>query len=122
MEKSFKAIAYDGRYLIMGFASNKRVADEKFLVPRALSMGNFSVCGVVLSYAPAQAVPMMKAHTGWNFASTAMGAEITKKLVDLYLAKKIRPIIGETVSFADVPQAFDDFAESRTVGRVVVVM
>ena len=120
MEKSFRAIAYDGRYLIMGFASNKKVADEKFLVPRALSMGNFSVCGVVLSYAPAQAVPMMKAHTGWNFAASAMGAEITAKLVDFYLAKKIRTVIGEVVPFTDVPRAFEDMAASKTTGRIVV--
>ena len=120
MEKSFRAIAYDGRYLIMGFASNKKVADEKFLVPRALSMGNFSVCGVVLSYAPAQAVPMMKAHTGWNFAASAVGAEITAKLVDLYLAKKIRTVIGEVVPFSKVPQAFEDMAASKTTGRIIV--
>jgi NADPH2:quinone reductase len=120
VEKSMRAIAYDGRYLIMGFASNKRVADEKFLVPRALSMGNFSVCGVVLSYAPDQAVGMMKQHTGWNFAGRSVGANITKKLVDLYLAKKIRTVIGEVVPFSEVPQAFEDVAASKTTGRIIV--
>ncbi|MDB5393220.1 MAG: alcohol dehydrogenase [Rhodospirillales bacterium] len=120
MEKSFRAIAYNGRYLMMGFASNKRVADEKFIVPRALSMGNFKLCGVLLSYAPEAAVPMMKAHTGWNFASSGKGADITRQLVDLYLKKKIRTVIGSVVDFADVPAAFEAMAASKTTGRIVV--
>ncbi len=31
---SLKCTSYNGRYLMMGFASNKRVADEAFVVPR----------------------------------------------------------------------------------------
>ena len=33
MEKSMQCTAYNGRYLMMGFASNKLVADEPFIVP-----------------------------------------------------------------------------------------
>jgi NADPH2:quinone reductase len=120
MPQSFKAIAYNGRYLMMGFASNKVVVDEKFLVPRALSMGNFDMCGVLLSYAADQAVPMMKAHTGWNFAPQSLGAKITKGVVDLYTAKKIKAIIGKTVDFSQVPEAFEAMAASQTTGRTVV--
>jgi NADPH2:quinone reductase len=120
MEKSFRSIAYNGRYLMMGFASNKKVADEKFIVPRSVSLGNFKLCGVLLSYAPDQAVPMMKAGMGWNFASTSMGAEINRQLVDLYLNKKIRAVIGSVVDFADVPAAFEAMAASKTTGRIVV--
>jgi NADPH2:quinone reductase len=120
MEKSFKAIAYNGRYLMMGFASNKVVVDEKFIVPRALSLGNFRLCGVLLSYAPDPGVPTMKAHTGWNFAPASLGAEITRNLVDLYRSRKIRTVIGQVVDFSEVPQAFEDMAASRTTGRIVV--
>jgi len=120
MQQSFKAIGYNGRYMMMGFASNKVVVDEKFLVPRQLSMGNFDMRGVLLSYAPDQAVAMMKAHTGWNFASHSKGTEITKGIVDLYAAKKIKAIIGSTVDFSQVPQAFEDMAASKTTGRTVV--
>jgi NADPH2:quinone reductase len=120
MEKSFRAIAYNGRYLMMGFASNKLVVDEKFIVPRTVSLGNFQLCGVLLSYAADQAVPMMKAHLGWNFASTSLGAEITRNLVDMVLAKTIKTVIGKVVDFADVPEAFEAMAASKTTGRIVV--
>ncbi|HXK23893.1 MAG TPA: zinc-binding dehydrogenase, partial [Myxococcota bacterium] len=51
-EKSMKCLAYDGRYLMMGFASDKRVADEKWIVPRRIALGNCKLCGVLLAYAP----------------------------------------------------------------------
>ena len=52
MEQSIKCIAYNGRYLMMGFASDKKYVDEKLIVPRAVAAGNFKLCGVLLSYAP----------------------------------------------------------------------
>ena len=50
MEKSMQCTAYNGRYLMMGFASNKVVADEPFIVPRRVALGNFKLCGVLLAY------------------------------------------------------------------------
>ena len=52
-EKSLGCTAYNGRYLMMGFASNKVVADEPFVVPRRLALGNLKLCGVLLAYAGA---------------------------------------------------------------------
>ena len=34
MEKSMSCLAYNGRYLMMGFASDKTVADERLVAPR----------------------------------------------------------------------------------------
>ncbi len=48
---SLKCTAYNGRYLMMGFASNKRVADEPFVVPRQVALANIKLCGVLLAYA-----------------------------------------------------------------------
>src|SRR5437870_339664 len=50
MEGSLKCTAYNGRYLMMGFASNKLVADEPFVVPRRVALGNLKLCGVLLNY------------------------------------------------------------------------
>src|SRR5215470_13348748 len=52
MEKSMSCLAYNGRYLMMGFASDKTVADEKLIVPRRVAVGNFKLCGVLLAYVP----------------------------------------------------------------------
>src|SRR3989442_1856531 len=45
MEKSMSCLAYNGRYLMMGFASDKAVADEKLIVPRRGASGNFQERG-----------------------------------------------------------------------------
>src|SRR5262245_39531175 len=39
-DSSLKCTAYNGRCLMMGFASNKRVADEAFVVPRQVALAN----------------------------------------------------------------------------------
>jgi NADPH2:quinone reductase len=119
-ERSVKAIAYNGRYLLMGFASDKKYVDEKFVVPRMLSAGNFKLCGVILSYAPPAVAQMMKKAMGWNFASDALGAKITREIVDLVLAKQIKPVIGRVVSFDDVPAAIQSMADRETVGRIII--
>jgi D-arabinose 1-dehydrogenase-like Zn-dependent alcohol dehydrogenase len=89
-------------------------------MPRQVSLGNFRLCGVLLSYAPDPAVPMMKARMGWNFASSSLGAEITRNLVEMYKAKKIHTVIGKMVDFSQVPQAFEEMAAAKTTGRIVV--
>ena len=50
MPASMNFLAYNGRYLMMGFASNKRVADEPFVVPRRIATANIHLCGVLWAY------------------------------------------------------------------------
>ncbi len=64
MEKSMNCLSYNGRYLMMGFASDKRFADEKLIVPRRVSVGNFKLCGVLMAYANEAIVPVMKQAMG----------------------------------------------------------
>jgi NADPH2:quinone reductase len=120
MAASIKCIAYNGRYLMMGFASDKKYVDEKLIVPRQISTGNFKLCGVLLSYAPPAIAQMMKKATGWNFASDALGARITKEIVDLVLAKRVKPVIGRVAGFEDLPAAIEALANRETVGRTIV--
>jgi NADPH:quinone reductase len=120
MAASIKCIAYNGRYLMMGFASDKKYVDEKLIVPRQISAGNFKLCGVLLSYAPPQVAQMMKKATGWNFASDALGARITNEIVDLVLAKRVKPVIGRVAAFEDLPAAIEALGNRATVGRTIV--
>ena len=120
MEQSIKCIAYNGRYLMMGFASDKKYVDEKLIVPRQISAGNFKLCGVLLAYAPPALAQMMKKGMGWNFASDALGARITREIVELVLAKQVKPVIGRVVAFEDLPAAIEAMANRETVGRTIV--
>ncbi|MEM9706105.1 MAG: sulfotransferase [Pseudomonadota bacterium] len=122
MEKSVRAIAYNGRYLMMGFASNKAVADEKFLTPRTASLGNFHFSGVMLAYAADPMASMLKRGMGWNFPSNRLGAKIQEEIVDLVLTQKIRPVVGATAPFEETPRAFEALASRKTTGRTVVLL
>jgi NADPH2:quinone reductase len=122
MEPSMKCTKYNGRYLMMGFASNKVVADEKWLVPRRIALGNFKLCGVLLAYQPPDAVEFLKTGMGWNFASDELGARIMRDVNELVLAQKIKPVVGRVVGFEEVPAAVHAMANRQTIGRTVVIL
>jgi NADPH2:quinone reductase len=119
MEKSMRCISYDGRYVMIGFASDKRYVDEKFIVPRRIAMGNFKLCGVLLSYADAATAKMMKRATGWNFCSDALGERIMAEVVELVRQKQLSPVIGEIVDFEALPAAIERLRDRKTVGRTI---
>jgi NADPH2:quinone reductase len=122
MEKSMQCTAYNGRYLMMGFASNKLVADEQFIVPRRVALGNFKLCGVLLAYQAPEMAEMLKTAMGWNFATSEVGAKIMREIIDLVLAGAITPVIGETIAFEDIPVAIEAMESRRTVGRTIVLV
>ena len=67
MEASMKCTVYNGHYLMMGFASHKDVADEQFIVPRRVALGNLKLCGVLLAYADEGLATVVK--TAWGGTS-----------------------------------------------------
>ena len=114
-----KALAYNGRYVMMGFASDKQFADEKLIVPRRVIAGNMKLCGALLAYAEPPVAAMMKNAMGWNFCSRDLGVAIMREVVDLVLAKKLRPVIGQLVKFEEIPAALTAMRARKTVGRSV---
>ncbi len=120
LEKSIKAIAYDGRYVMNGFASDKSHADQKLIVPRSLATGNFKLCGVLLAYADDATAPVFKRAMGWNFVPRAVGQKLHEQIVELVVAQKIAPVVGREVDFEALPAAMEAMANRQTVGRTVV--
>ena len=120
MAASMNCIAYNGRYLMMGFASDKSFADEKFIVPRRVSAGNFRLCGVLLAYADPQTSGMMKQAMGWNFVSDSLGEIITQGIIELVAKGHVKAVIGETVEFEEIPAAITRMRDRQTVGRTIV--
>ena len=121
-ERSLDCLAYDGRYVMMGFASNKAVADEPFVVPRRLMLANATLCGVMLNYQTPDVAGVLKDAMGWNVATTDLGARIQSEIVERYRAGRIRAVVGEVVPFEELPRAIDALAARRTIGRVVVTL
>jgi NADPH2:quinone reductase len=120
--ESLKCTAYNGRYLMMGFASNKRVADEAFVVPRQVALANVKLCGVLFAYATDEMAQLVKTAMGWNFASGRLGEHIMREVVDLYERNEIRAVVGDVGGFEDIPAAITAMAERRTTGRAIVLL
>jgi NADPH2:quinone reductase len=122
MEKSLQCTKYNGRYLMMGFASNKEVADEKFLVPRRIALGNLKMCGVLLSYQDPDALTFLKTGMGWNFLPYDLGERIMGEIVSLVLAGRMKPVVGRVIGFEEIPSAIDAMARRKTLGRTVAIL
>jgi len=120
MAASMNCIAYNGRYLMMGFASDKSFADEKLIVPRRVSAGNFKLCGVLLAYADSATSSLMKKAMGWNFAPNALGEKITASIIELVKQGAVKPVIGEVVDFEEIPAAITRMRDRKTIGRTII--
>ena len=121
-EGSLKCTAYNGRYLMMGFASNKTVAAEPFVVPRRVALGNLKLCGVLLNYQSDDMIDVIKQAMGWNVAPRALGERATEEIVELVRSGAVRAVVGSAPPFEELPAALAAMASRATVGRVVVAV
>ena len=115
--KTFECMAFNGRHLLVGFASGIEAEDEG-IVPRPVLFGNFSLCGVCHAYAddPTELKRAMK----FNFPSHADGVRLHNTVLELILDGKLRPVIGEEVRFDALPAALQRMADRQSTGRTVV--
>lgn len=121
-DASLKATAYGGRYLMMGFASNKAVADEPWIVPRRILMANIVIGGVTLAYADDGLRDLVKGAMGWNLASGEQGTEVMRQVVALVEQGAVRPVVGQVVGFEDLPAAITAMADRATTGRTIALV
>jgi NADPH2:quinone reductase len=119
VEKSWRCVAREGRYLCVGFADDP----QNGLTGRALRPtcpGNFSIVGVMLAYF--DNMPAAIRRMGMNPFGRAVGEEVHADLLRLLAAKKIRPVVSRRVSLAEAGRALDDHEARRTSGRTVVLV
>jgi NADPH2:quinone reductase len=121
-EKSMNCLAYNGRYVMMGFASNKAVADERFVVPRRVLLGNVKLCGVLFNYMDDGMKSMLKQALGWNVLPHDLGVRIQADLLGLLRRGAIHPVIGSVVDFDQLPAAVEALAARRTTDRTIVMV
>jgi NADPH2:quinone reductase len=115
-ETLWTCVAREGRYLPVGFNDDP----ESGLTGRPLrkvSMGNFSVLGVMLSYNHA---PLPLRRFGVNPFPPETGPAVHAALSALVARGAIRPVIGRRIRMEDVAAALDDHEQRRTTGRTVV--
>jgi NADPH2:quinone reductase len=117
-EVIWTCMAREGRYLPVGFNDDP----QSGLTGRPLrkvSMGNFSVLGVILGYGE---LPVDFRRFGLNMFPAELGREVHTALLDLVASGTVRPVIGRQITMDEVAGALDDHEQRRTTGRTVVAM
>jgi len=115
-ETVWTCMARESRYVAVGFNDDP----ESGLTGRPLrkvSMGNFSVIGVMMGY---NDMPVDFRRFGLNTFPPAVGREVHAALLELVSAGKITPVIGRVIGMDEVAAALDDHDHRRTSGRTVV--
>jgi NADPH2:quinone reductase len=115
-ETIWTCVAYAGRYVPVGFNDDP----ESGLTGRPLrkvSMGNFSVIGVMLAYMPAS-LPMRQFGVVAN--PPERGPEVHAAVRKLVADGAVRPTIGRRIGLGQVAAALEDHEQRRTSGRTVV--
>ena len=115
-ETIWTCVAREGRYLPVGF--NGEAAGGLSGKPlRKVSIGNFSVMGVMVSYS-AGAGPMRR--FGMNPLPPEVGTQVHAALRELLASGAITPMVGRRITMDQVGAALDDHENRRTQGRTVV--
>ena len=117
--KTFQCMAFNGRHLLVGFASGIEAEDEG-IVPRPVLFGNFSLYGVCHAYVDDPAA--LKGLSGYNFPSHADGERVHARILELILNGSLRPVVGSAVAFEDLPGALQSMANRQTTGRNVALV
>jgi NADPH:quinone reductase len=102
-DRSTKCISFEGRIVIVGFASGRiPVAATNHVMVK-----NYSVVGL---------------HWGlYNQRAPELVREVTDTLFGLYHQRKIKPLISERHPMAEVAQALAKVAAGHTTGKVVIL-
>ncbi|BBL78360.1 oxidoreductase [Rubrobacter xylanophilus] len=100
-DASRRCVAFEGRLLVIGFAGG-RIAEAP---TNHVLLKNYSVVGV---------------HWGlYQSVMPGLVREVHEELLRLYASGEIDPLIGDSVSFEELPGALARLGAGRTVGKVV---
>jgi NADPH2:quinone reductase len=131
MMQSLRCLGRGGRHLVVGFASGIEAEEVPMVSGRVLCFGNFDIVGVILGYRDPD--PSIEAGRTtidgfgvpvpvprFNAPPSELGRQVQTALIGLLDAGKIRPIVGKSVPFAQLPQALEEMESRSTIGRIVV--
>jgi len=116
--RTFRCMAFNGRHLLVGFASGIEQEDEG-IVPRPVLFGNFSLVGVCHAYID-DPIAFKEMTGGFNFPAHRDGVKLHAQLLEMLERREIRPVVDREVPFAELPAALEAMAGRETIGRVVV--
>jgi NADPH:quinone reductase len=117
-QDTFKAMAFNGRHLIVGFSADIGVEEHPVSLQPGI-YGNFDVCGVCFAFVDSPRGPRA---FGMNFMSTADGVAMWTEILQLAKQGRIRPVIGRHLTFDEVPSGLQALENRETTGRNVITL
>ncbi len=103
-EQALRAIAWKGRYLVVGFAAGE--------IPKIpLNLALLKGCQIVGVF--------------WGaFAQKEMGKNMmnTQQLMQWYMESKLKPHLHGLYPLADAPKALEEIMNRKVMGKIVIVM
>jgi NADPH2:quinone reductase len=115
-DKIWTCMALEGRYLPVGFNDDVQGGFTGRAL-RKVSIGNFSVLGVMLAYG-VPVGPMRR--MGMNFFPPETGARVHGALRELIARGQVRPAVARRIRMGEVAAVLEDHLARRTSGRTVV--
>jgi len=109
------AMARGGRLVMAGFSGGIEAEDQARITPRAILFGNFSLGGVMLAYR--DGATKLGAT---NLLPRALGDAIQAELVRILGEGRVRPVIGRTAPYRELPAELECLESRATIGRSVL--
>ncbi len=113
---TFRTMAFNGRHLIVGFAADITLEEEPVSLQPGI-YGNFDLVGICFAFVDD---PRLTHSLGMNFLSRADGIRMWGEILQMTLAKQIRPVVGQKIDFGDVPRFLEMLERRETMGKTVV--
>jgi NADPH2:quinone reductase len=119
VEKSWRCIAREGRYLCVGFADDPENGFGGQPL-RPTCAGNFSIVGVMCAYM--SNLPPIVRRSGFNPWDRSVAEAVHADLMTLLASGRIRPIVSRRISLEEAGIALDAHERRETTGRTVVLL
>ena len=116
-EQGFRCIALGGRCVLAGFSGGIE-AEDTGIVPRPVLFGNLSLVGVMLAYVSDPR--SVKRATGFNLFPRSTGERVHAHLLELLAQGRIRPLVGRTAPYSELPAELERMESRQTIGRTIL--
>lgn len=113
---TFRAMAFNGRHLIVGFAADITLEEQPVSLQPSI-YGNFDLVGICFSFVDD---PRLTRSLGMNSLSRADGMRIWGEILQMVQGGQVRPVVGRQIEFGDVPPMLEAIERRETTGRTVV--
>ena len=116
--RTFRCMARGGRHMLAGFSGGIEAEDRAEITPRPIIFGNFSLGGVLLAYRGDAEIE--RGGSGINVFPRSVGERLQSRVDELLSAGRVRPIVGRTADYTELPAELERLEARQTMGRTII--